>query len=163
MQVSAHPDSAWVIQQARNSTFSLEVRAARVRFLIHDRDGKYSGPFDEVFRTEGVTMIRTPIRDPRANAFAERWVRTVRTECLDWTLVRAGDTSSASYAPTSCTTIVGDRIAKSASPPLLGPPPLRAPRSLDTGCLVATSLVGSSASMTLLHDWNPSSGTLAAR
>ncbi len=88
MQVSAHPDSAWVIQQARNSTFSLEVRAARVRFLIHDRDGKYSGPFDEVFRTEGVTMIRTPIRDPRANAFAERWVRTVRTECLDWTLVR---------------------------------------------------------------------------
>ncbi|MCA1698707.1 MAG: integrase core domain-containing protein [Actinobacteria bacterium] len=87
--VTAHPDSAWVTQQARNSTFSPQERAARVRFLIHDHDGKYSGPFDEVFRTEGVTVIRTPIRAPRANAFAERWVRTARAECLDWTLVHS--------------------------------------------------------------------------
>jgi putative transposase len=61
-------------------------RLENVRFLIHDRDSKYSGPFDEVFRTEGARVIRTPIRAPRANAVAERWVRTVRTECLDWTL-----------------------------------------------------------------------------
>jgi transposase InsO family protein len=86
--VTAHPDSAWVTQQARNLAISPEERLAPVRYLIHDRDAKYSGPFDEVFRTEGVEVIPTPIRAPRANAFAERWVRTVRTECLDWMLVR---------------------------------------------------------------------------
>jgi len=86
--VTAHPDSAWVTPQARNLAISPEERLGSARFLIHDRDAKYSGPFDEVFRTEEVEVIRTPIRAPRANAFAEWWVRTVRTECLDWVLVR---------------------------------------------------------------------------
>lgn len=62
--------------------------SGRPRFLIHDRDSKYSGPFDEVFRTDGASVIHTPIRAPRTNAFAGRWVRTIRTECLDRTLVR---------------------------------------------------------------------------
>jgi len=57
------------------------------RFLIHDRDTKFSAPFDEVFRSEGIQVIRTPIRAPNANAFCERWVGTLRAEWLDWTLV----------------------------------------------------------------------------
>jgi transposase InsO family protein len=83
--ITGNPDSAWVSQQARN--LAVGERLQGVRFLIRDRDSKFSGPFDEVFRTEGVNVVKTPIRAPRANAFAERWVRTVRVECLDWMLV----------------------------------------------------------------------------
>ncbi len=57
------------------------------RFLLHDRDSKFSGAFDEVFRSEGMRIIRTPIRAPNANAYAERWVGTLRRECLDRILI----------------------------------------------------------------------------
>jgi transposase InsO family protein len=83
--VTRNPHSAWVTQQGRNLAVGERLRG--VRFLIRDRDTKFSGPFDEVFRTEGVRIIKTPIRSPKANAFAERWVRTVRQECLDHVLV----------------------------------------------------------------------------
>ena len=84
---TAHPDSSWVTQQARNLTMDLEDRSPAVRFLIHDRDAKFSGSFDKVFRSGGTDVILTPIRAPNANAHTERWVETVRAECLDWLLV----------------------------------------------------------------------------
>jgi len=66
--VTGNPDSAWVTQQARNLALELQEREAPVRFLVRDRDSKYSGPFDEVLRTEGVETVLTPYRAPKANA-----------------------------------------------------------------------------------------------
>ena len=83
--VTPHPDSGWVTQQARN--LAIEERSTGAKFLIRDRDAKFTRSFDEVFRTEGTRVIRTPIRAPKANAYAERWVGTVRAECLDWIIV----------------------------------------------------------------------------
>ncbi len=82
---TSQPDSAWVTQQARNLSIGgcLEER----HILLRDRDSKFSGAFDEVFRTEGLTVMRTPVRAPRANAFAERWVGSVRRECFDHVLI----------------------------------------------------------------------------
>jgi putative transposase len=84
-EVTANPDGAWVTQQARN--LAIEERLENVRYLIDDRDAKLCGPFDAIIRSEGVRVIETPVRAPRANAVAERWVRSVRTECLDHILI----------------------------------------------------------------------------
>lgn len=84
---TASPSGDWVAQQARNLCWSLQERRTPLRFLIHDRDSKFTRAFDEIFRTEGLEIIRTPFRAPKANAVAERFVRTVRAECLDWLLI----------------------------------------------------------------------------
>jgi putative transposase len=80
-----NPSGAWVVQQACNLSFTTLLE--RTRFLIHDRDSKFTAAFDELFRSEGITVVHTPVQAPQANAYAERFVRTVRNECLDWLLI----------------------------------------------------------------------------
>jgi len=82
---TTNPSGAWVTQQARN--LSIAGLLERTRFLIHDHDSKFAAAFDEVFRSEGIKVIDTPIRAPQANAYDERFVHTVRAECLDWVLI----------------------------------------------------------------------------
>jgi putative transposase len=83
---TSNPDGHWTAQQARNLVMQLG-DGHSFRFLIHDRDTKFSRAFDEIFHTEGIKLIRTPIQAPNANAYAERWVRTVRFDCLDRILI----------------------------------------------------------------------------
>jgi hypothetical protein len=83
-------DGAWTAQQARNFVFSLPERERSLEFLVPDNDGKFTRAFDTVFDTEGIRVIHTPVRAPKANAVAERFVGTVRRECLDWLLITNG-------------------------------------------------------------------------
>lgn len=80
---TADPDSAWVAQQACKPRAPARRSAHPIRFLVRDRDAKFSRPFDAVLRSEGIRVIRTPVRAPNANAHAERVIETIRSECLD--------------------------------------------------------------------------------
>jgi putative transposase len=82
-----HPTGLWVAQQARNLVTVLGDQATAFRFLIRDRDARFTRTFDDVWRSTGAEVIRTPVRAPNANAVAERWIGTVRRKCLDQLLI----------------------------------------------------------------------------
>ena len=110
---TTNPTGAWVTQQARNLGFTGLLE--RTRFLIRDRDSKFSAAFDEVFRSEGIRIIRTPIRAPQANAYAERFVRTIRAECLDWLLILGRRHLEHALRTYATTTTASGRIGRSRS------------------------------------------------
>jgi hypothetical protein len=102
--VTANPVGEWVTQQTHNLALHLAERSRGVKFLIRDRDTKFSAGFDEVFRTEGIRVIKTPVQAPRANAFAERFVGTVRQSASTDFSSSAAATSRRFWPSTWCTT-----------------------------------------------------------
>jgi putative transposase len=84
---TAHPTAAWVAQQARDACWDLVDAGAHPTVVLRERDTTFAPAFDAVFAAQGVRVVCTPFRTPQANAFAERWVGTIRRECLDWLLI----------------------------------------------------------------------------
>ncbi len=112
--VTARPTGPWTAQQARNLLIDLGERAARFKFLIRDRDSKLTAVFDAVLVGNGA-RIKTPVRSPRANSFAERYVGTLRRECLDHLLIYGNDTSGGSWPSTRGITTSTGRTSRANS------------------------------------------------
>jgi transposase InsO family protein len=128
--ITTNPDGAWVTQQARNLVMRLDDERVRIRFLIRYRDSKFTASFDEVLRSEGIRVIKAPVRAPRARAHAERWVESLRRECLDRLLILGGrhlERVVHVYAQH----YNGHRPHRSLDqrPPLAQPPPIDVPAS----------------------------------
>jgi transposase InsO family protein len=85
--ITSQPDTTWMLQQTRNLLMELADHNKQARFLIHDRDAKFPRAFDTLLASDGIRVIRTPVRAPNANAHMERWIGTVRRECLDRLLI----------------------------------------------------------------------------
>jgi transposase InsO family protein len=132
--VTANPHERWVTQQARNLVMTLAEREQPVRFLVRDRDNKFTHSFDEVFRTDGIRVIRTPVRAPRAKAHAERWVGSLRRECLDRLLI-VGRSQLEQVVRTYISHHNEHRPHRSLDqrPPLAKPPPATAPLPSNIG------------------------------
>jgi putative transposase len=132
--ITANPTGAWVAQQARNLLMDLGDRAAQFKFLIRDRDSKFTDVFDAVFASEGIRILRTPVLAPRANAIAERWIGTLRRELLDRILILNGAISNTYWPSTRrISTSTAHRTLNQAArlqplPPAASPSQLRVRR-----------------------------------
>ncbi len=116
--VTRRPNGPWVVQRARELSMERPEGTTTPRFLVRDRDSKFTRAFDDVCTSDGTQVIRTPIQAPNANAFAERWVRTVRQECLDWMLI---------WGRRHLERVLNEYVPQCRPPRRLGPGPGRQP------------------------------------
>jgi putative transposase len=118
--ITAHPAGEWVTQQARNLMMNPGGPADGFTFLLRDRDAKFTAAFDGVLAAAGTRIIKTPVRAPRANAIAERWIASARRECLDPMLITGNGTCHWSWTSTPAITTSTGLTRRCSRPRLLG-------------------------------------------